>query len=117
MARHGFNHALQEQNVFHLCHIGDEDFLGAQIFHLFRVASVAVHDAPAVEVVERLQIVERAHTLYHLVATAERLHRVVAENERIEFAVDAVGVVALDKKHRLAAAQYFEVDALAQVYA
>ena len=114
---HRFHHLLYEQDVFHFRHIRHQYFFGTQICHLLFAASVTVDDAPTIQVVERLQIIERAHAFYHLIATAERLHRIVAENERIEFAINAVRVVALNKENRLAAAQNVEVNALAQVVA
>ena len=112
--RHSADHIFEHEDILDFGHLGHVDIFAAQILDLGRVAAVAVHDAEAVEVVETLEVVESACGLYHFVATAERLYRMFAEDERIEFGVDAVGRVALDEKHRFAGAYKRHVDFLRQ---
>ena len=113
VASHGSYHAFEQKYVFHLCHIGHKYSFVAQIFHLALVAAVAVHYAAAVEVVKRLQLIERPCGFYHLVAAAHRLHGVFLKHECIQFRVDAMHAVAFDEKYRFAAAEQVYIQFLA----
>lgn len=79
----GLYHLLKHEYILYFRHVGHKYFLVTQIFHLLRVAAVAVDDAVAVKMVEGIKVVEGACSLDDLVATAERPHGVVGEHERI----------------------------------
>ena len=84
IACHGANHSLKHEDVLNLGNLGDKNLLLAQVFHLFLIATVAIDDAPAVEVMKSLEPIERAHAFNHLVATAQRLDGILGKHEGIE---------------------------------
>ena len=104
------HHPFEHKYVLDFGHVGHENLFLPQVFHLMIVAAVTVHDTMAVKVVKRLHVVKCPSHLYHLIAATHRLHGILRENERIELRVDAVHLVTLHKKHRLAAAKYVEVN-------
>ena len=106
--RHGTDDTFEHEDILHFCDIGHQDILLAQVVHFHIAAAVAIHDATALELMETLQVTERAHSLNDLIASAQRLNGLFSENERIESRVNAVLVIALNEQDGLAAAQQVE---------
>ena len=97
---HCLYHVLKHQDVFDFRHFGYEHVFAAQVGHFLSVSPVAVNYAAAFQMVEGPQVVERPCGLYHLVAASERFHGVVAEDERIEFGINRMCGIPLDKHYR-----------------